>query len=272
MRTFISRRRTAIIVTAVAAAGLAVYFSTLPKRLVDSHYASGWVLLVIILVLASYNLRKKLPFLPLLRSSTWLQIHIYLGFMTIALFIMHAGVRISGGLELTLAALYVTVAGSGVVGLFITRTFPRRLSVRGEELLFERMPIVRRDLHDRAADLAVRSVDETAATTIADFYRTRLAAYFAGFRHYWRHLIDSRRPLHEMASEIDSLDRYLSEKEKPFARELSMLVRIKDELDYQHALQKTLKGWLFIHIGFTYSLLIVAAAHVIVVYAFRGGV
>jgi hypothetical protein len=49
-------------------------------------------------------------------------------------------------------------------------------------------------------------------------------------------------------------------------------VRQKDGLDYHHALQLTLKLWLFVHIPLTYSLLIFSLVHLVLVYAFAGGV
>jgi len=61
----------------------------------------------------------------------------------------------------------------------------------------------------------------------------------------------------------------------PFEREaaerLADLVRQKDGLDYHRALQLTLKGWLFIHIPFTYSLLLFIVVHVVLVLGFSGG-
>jgi len=45
----------------------------------------------------------------------------------------------------------------------------------------------------------------------------------------------------------------------------------KNNLDYQHALQMVLKGWLFVHIPLTYSLIVVAAVHGVLAYAFIDG-
>ena len=42
---------------------------------------TGWLLLALVLGLTFFNARKKLPFLPLLSASTWLQAHIYLGWL-----------------------------------------------------------------------------------------------------------------------------------------------------------------------------------------------
>ena len=273
MRTLSSRRRNAIVLTILAGAAISLYLWAYSMRLAASSYVSGWILLCIMLVLMSYNLRKKLPFLPLLKSSTWLQIHIYLGFLSILLFLQHTsfGLIPNGTLESMLAALYWLVAGSGIVGLFLTRTLPGRLSVRGEELLFERMPIYRRNIHEEAERLVLAAVEEAGTTTLADYYQRRLANYFNGFRNFWHHLIESKRPRHNLETELSDLDRYLSDREREIASDLQELVFVKDDLDYQHALQKTLKGWLFIHIAFTYSLMIVALVHVVVVHAFKGG-
>ena len=52
-------------------------------------YLSGWALLLAIVFLAAYNVRKKLPFLPLGSSETWLQWHVYVGYFTFALFLVH---------------------------------------------------------------------------------------------------------------------------------------------------------------------------------------
>ena len=60
-------------------------------------FLSGWALFAIILALTLYNARKKLPFLPLLSSETWLQFHIYAGLFTGVLFAIHVSYRIPTG-------------------------------------------------------------------------------------------------------------------------------------------------------------------------------
>jgi len=272
MQTFAKRRRYALIFTLLIAAVLVVYLWAYQQRLASNSFISGWILFGIMLVLTAYNLRKKVPFLPLLRSATWLQIHLYLGLLTVVIFIMHVGMRIpNGNLETIITVLYIIVAGTGVLGLFLTRTFPKRLTVRGEEVLFERMPIYRRNLNDRAEKLVLDAVTETNTTTLADYYKLRLAGFFAGFRNYWHHLFESKRPRHVFATEFNDLDRYLNDREREIAGELAEIVYIKDDLDYQYVLQKTLKAWLYVHIAATYSLLIFVITHIVVVHAFLGG-
>ena len=52
-------------------------------------------------------------------------------------------------LGVILAALYLGVAGSGVLGLWLSRWIPPRLRARGEEVLYERIPVHRRQLAAR---------------------------------------------------------------------------------------------------------------------------
>ena len=102
------------------------------QALPNYAYLSGWVLLGVMVLLALYNMRKRLPFLSLGSSEAWLQIHVYAGFFTVVLFLIHLNFRLPAGwFEGTLAWLYILVTGSGIVGLFLSRVLPRRLATRG---------------------------------------------------------------------------------------------------------------------------------------------
>ena len=171
-----------------------------------------------------------------------------------------------------MAVLYWCVAVSGIIGLLLSRVIPSRLAVRGQEVLFERVSIFRRQLREQAEELVVRSVEESAMTTLADFYRHRLADFFRGPRHYCRHLLQSSWPLHQMLNELRSLRRFLNDQERRFADELAELIEAKDVLDYHVAMQGTLKGWLFLHIPLTYVLLMFVGVHLVLVHAFFGGI
>jgi len=74
-----------------------------------------------------------------------------------------------------------------------------------------------------------------------------------------------------MIKQTTNMDRYLNDKEREFAEKLRQLIEKKDELDYHYALQAILKGWLFIHIPLTYGMIILAVIHLVLAYAFSGG-
>lgn len=273
MPTLTPRRLRHFTITALAAAGVAWIVHAQEAALLHSAFTTGWLLLGMMFFLTLYNARKKLPFLPLGSSAAWMQLHLYVGLLTVFIFPMHVGWRIPNGiLETALALLFITVAGSGVLGAILSRIIPPRLSVRGEEVIFERIPAFTAKLRDEARRLAVESAAVSDAATLSDFYAHRLSFFFEKPRHFPQHLLQSARPRHALLEGLRDLDRYLSPEEREIARKLSDLVCKKDDLDYHHAMQWLLKGWLFVHIGFTYALLMLAVAHAITVYAFAGGV
>ena len=236
-------------------------------------YLSGWALLAVMLLLTLYNGRKKIPFLPLLSSETWLQVHIYAGLLTGVLFAIHVSYRIpTGWFEGTLAWLYALVMLSGFFGLFISRTIPKRLTTRGGEVLFERIPAIRRSLQEQAETLALKSVPDVKSTVIADFYVRELKDFFDGPKNFIPHWFEISSPLNRLMNKINDVNRYLNDKERETLGQIAALVRQKDGLDYHGSLQAMLKLWLFVHIPLTYSLLLFTFAHVVLVFAFSGGV
>lgn len=253
----------------VTAGVLFVYSASLH----NTAFLSGWILLGLMLFLAVYNLRKKLTYPPLRSSSAWLRSHLVVGFLSIVLFLLHTGLRFPDGpLEGALAALYVGLAASGILGLFLSRTVPPRLAVREEEVLFERIPRFRRELREQAEQLVVSCAEEFHTPTLADFYKDRLADFFAGPRNFWRHVYQSGRPLHRLMTDLGSLDRYFNDQEHRIAGDLAELIKAKDNLDYHHAMQGLLKGWLFVHIPLTYALLLLVAVHAWLAHAFFAGI
>jgi hypothetical protein len=233
-------------------------------------YLTGWVLFAAMILLAIYNARKKLPFLPLGSSEAWLQIHIYVGFFTVVLFLIHLNFRLpTGWFEGTLAWLYLLVTVSGVVGLVLSRVLPRRLATRGGEVIYEKIPALRYALRQQADALALSA--KTNSPAIAEFYARQLSPFLAGPGRFWPHLLESRRPLNAILNDIEEFRRYLSEGERATLEKLRDLVRSRDGLDYHHALQKTLKLWLFVHLPLTYSLMIFSLLHIVLVFAFSAG-
>ena len=138
-------------------------------------YIYGWLLFGLMLILSLYNARKKLPFLPLGTSEGWLQFHIYAGLFAVLIFAFHIRFRWpTGWFDSILFALYALVTLSGIAGLFITKIVPKRLTTRGGEVLFERIPAIRHSLQEQAEALALKSVPESQSTTLADFYLRHL--------------------------------------------------------------------------------------------------
>ncbi|MCS7049051.1 MAG: hypothetical protein NZ483_07140 [Verrucomicrobiae bacterium] len=210
-------------------------------------YLTGWVLLAVMLVLTLFNARKKLPFLPMLSARVWLVSHIALGFFSAAIFVWHAGWP-HGWFNWLLTAVYAAVMISGVVGWIWSRTIPRQLTALGEEVIWETIPARRAQLRAQAEAMAITS------PVVGRFYLENLSGSWTDAERNLRVLRDT-----------------LGETERALADRLAAILREDALLATHYRLQGRLKGWLFVHIPLTYALLVLTAAHVIVVYAFSRG-
>lgn len=233
---------------------------------------TGLALLGLCVALGLFNARKKLPFLPLLRAAIWTQVHVYAGWFAVFLFLLHTGFRApTGAFETLLYAVFALVALSGVFGLWLSRTLPSRLTMHGENVIYERIPALRAKLQREAEALVLRSVEETRSSTIADFYTARLKGYFDRPRDSLHHLLRSGSPLKSVLAEVRLLERYTNERERAILAELTACLRAKENLDFQRAGQGLLKYWLFVHIPITASLLLLGALHGLLVLYYIGG-
>jgi hypothetical protein len=272
MRTFKYRRIRNASLLALVLMGAWWCVRAEERSLGSSAFATGYLLLGAVLFLALYNVRKKLPFLPLGSSAAWLQWHLYVGMGTVGVFVLHAGAAWPQGiLDVTLAVVYLLTVASGVVGLYLTRTIPAQLTRIGEEVIYERIPALRREVRRRAGDVVLESVTASGATTLADFYTARLYDFFGrsrGWGYFWRPTTALRRGL---MREMQDFRRYLTEPELAGCERLFALVRRKDDLDFHDARQKLLKLWLFAHIALTCALVALALVHGLLAHAFHGG-
>jgi hypothetical protein len=245
-----------------------LYFITLHH----TSFFTGWILYCSIIFLMLYNARKKLPFLPLGSSQTWLQFHLYVGWLTVFLFGLHIYPRVPNStFEIILTALFTMVAISGVVGIYISRTFAVKLSLRGNEVIYDRIPALRLEIKEKADQLATLSVSEVGTQTIAQFHLDHIRPFLSQPRNFFWHLLGSTRPWSRLNTKVEGLKRYLNARELEILSDLYDLAKVKDDLDYHHALQSGLKYWLFFHIPLAYALLIFATIHAILVHAFTGG-
>lgn len=270
--TLARRRVINIAITAVIAVVLIFANQAYSAALYQAAFLTGWLLAFVILLLSLYRIRKPLTMLPLGSSASWMQLHAYSGVLSVVLFGIHVGWRIPDGtLNLILAILFVLIAGSGIGGMILLRSVPRRLTRRGEEVIWERIPVFSRELREMAEKIVMETAQETQSSTIADFYHTHLNNFFGKPRNRFRHLIGSNKALYTLFSEFENIDRYLNEKEKAFSGRLRELVIKKNDLDFHHALQRSMRLWLLVHVPLTYSMLLLIVVHVVLVHAFGGG-
>lgn len=270
--TFFSRRRLINSILCVIAAGLCyVVWRLLKVSLRPFAIYTGFLLFGLVIGLALFNGRKKLPFLPLLKASTWMQVHIYAGWLSVFVFGLHTGMRWpSGTLETFLALLFLIVALSGVVGVFISRLLPAAITRSGEPLIYERIPGYLRSLRVEVEGIVYQAERDMGTPALSNFYLETLAPYFQRPAGVFLLVGNPSRYSQRILGRMNEFCRYLDEAESGVIDVLRGCVEKKRNIDYQNAAQRLLKLWLFVHIPFTYSLIIVAIVHGWVALAYSG--
>jgi len=262
MNSLQRRRSLSLAALAVAVVGTVLTCRALDAALRPTPVYTGLLLLAILLLLTFFNARKKLPFMPVFKASTWMQFHIYAGLFSVAVFLLHTGFRFPNGtFEIILAAVFVIVSLSGVFGLYLTRSLPRRMTNFGAPVIYEQIPARRRQIQDEAEALVLDAEAELQSSSITDFYLANLRPYLRARAPALFALHTSGARMRKLDEQMGSISRYLADAERPVLKLLGGLVDAKRNLDFQQSSQRMLRLWLFIHIPFTYSLLILAIAH-----------
>ena len=97
MNWFQKRRAFSLVALAAAVALAAFACRIFDTALLPTPIYTGILLLAILLLLTLFNARKKLPFMPVFRASTWMQIHIYVGLFSVVVFLIHIGFAFPNG-------------------------------------------------------------------------------------------------------------------------------------------------------------------------------
>ncbi len=141
MTAFVVRRARNFGILGLCALILTILYGRIPLHdWKNAAFVTGWLLVVLVLAMALFNARKKLPFLPLFAASQWLQFHVYTGLLAAIVFLVHTGGHLpAGGFDFLLWCGFVLVAISGFVGIGLSRVLPARLRSRGEAVLYERI-------------------------------------------------------------------------------------------------------------------------------------
>ncbi len=243
--------------------------NTLNNQLDFSNEYTGWILAVCILLLISYNIRKRVPFLPLMDNQIWMQIHIYLGVFTSIVFLFHiVDFWPKGEFEQWLAIVFVCVVISGITGIILYRVIPPLLSIHDESIIYERIPALRWQIKKQIDDLVQRSIEEENSTTIADFYRRRLLGFIMTRSIPFSYFSGVHQTIQVWEGRFNTMKRYLNKNEQLLFDEIIELTNKKIELDYQYVTQRMMKAWLFVHVPLTLTLLILISLHILIEYAY----
>jgi hypothetical protein len=277
---YLTSQTVKIVLTAAISGGLFWLVWIYGNGLRDQRYLDGWLLAGGMGLQVFFHVAIKTGSLSPKSATRWKKIHIFVGYLLIAAFISHSDFSLPDtGFEWALWASFVLVTLSGIFGTYLAWSLRAKHGI-DERISYDRIPARRAELA-RDVQAVVARTDMAAAAIalptppyeawIKDLNTNHLRDFFQGQRNYSAHLIGSRRPLQRLTDEIDNLSSYVDQQSQQKLAEIKNLVVEKDRLDFAHVYLGLTRGWLFVHVPVTYTLIILGVLHVVVVYSFSSG-
>ena len=234
----------------------------------NEAFLTGYSLAAICVLLLLLGLRKRIVSLQFGRMAIWQQTHHYLGLLSVGTYALHARLLTTGALESLLAISFWSIALSGLVGWYVNRTSPRLLRAAGPQILRQDIPERFRIIAKQAHELALTSAERSDTAALGDHYRGPLSSFFATRRGLIFRISPTGGTRRRLLSGLENIDRYLSEEGRIQRREMSGLVRSKDDLDFQSAIQNRVRLWVAAHTWLLGSFLVLTIAHVLAAHQF----
>jgi hypothetical protein len=262
--------------------------------------AYGIVGFFFMLFVGLLGLRKKFPVWRVGRAQSWMRGHLWLGFLSFPLILLHGGFHFGGALTRFLMWMFVFVWISGVLGAALQHFMPRFQTAQlPMETIYEQIDRVRGQLAEEAGQL----VEETCSALEGEVSRAseRQRAMSASAGTQGGLTVASGLQANQQVS--TQLRQFLDEEMLPYleragghamnlgqgaqARKMFQQFRVllppelhsnlddleniceeKRQLDKQSRLHKILHGWLLVHIPLSYALLLLGVVHAVVALKF----
>lgn len=246
----------------------------------DPRYLDGWMLAAGMAVQLYFHIAIKTKSLPPKSAMRWRKIHIVLGYLLIVAFVSHSDFSLPDTLfEWVMWAGFILVSLSGVFGTYLAWSMKAKRGIE-EGIGYDRI-LARRAELARDIRFAVAKTETDAAALalpgppyeawIMDLYTNHLQKFFKAPRNFAAHFIASQRPLKRLTDEIDNLSRYVDKQSQDKLAAIKSMVIEKDQLDFTFVHLSLTRGWLFVHVPVTYSLIVMTVLHILIVYSFSSG-
>jgi hypothetical protein len=211
--------------------------------------AGGYALMLFAGLLGA---RKRFPLWRIGRAQTWMRGHVWLGLLSFALILLHAGFAFRGPLTTVLILLFTIVMVSGVAGVALQHHLPRLMTTQVPlETIYEEIPRVRQQLCAEADQLVEAAV---------------LIESQSGERARFREIYHSQiRPRLEQPDE----QMFVPVRASVPATFHGVLDDLEDiceeqrQLNRQVRLYHWLHGWLLVHVPLSVTLLVLGGVHAI---------
>jgi hypothetical protein len=229
-------------------------------------YLLGTLATLLILWLTMIGIRKRAMTRGRWSLKAWTSAHAYLGLSLVVIATLHTGFQFGWNVHTLAYALMMLVILSGVYGISVYATLPKRLSDSSAEFTRPQM-IAAVEKLDRQIQLAAQplAVEETRIVQRSlsdDPFRGGLVARLTG--NYPR--CRTARARHSLSERIeaapDGQKRAIEAAVKLLERKGAILGRIRQQM----RIRALLEVWLYVHVPITFALLAALAAHIVSVF------
>jgi hypothetical protein len=268
---FRTRRLAAVSGTLLLVAVFAGWTVRETQRLGDPAWLTGFTLLSCLLLLVLLGVRRRLPVLPLGSARVWTQCHLYLGIFATAIYVMHVPALIADGrFESLLSMLFLATSLSGFYGIYVSRVLPKKLTAVEGQPRFDRVRWHRHQIAEAAGGILAGISESSAHEVLESFYDRMLKPFFQRRPSPGYVLAPNGVRRRKLLGELKGLHRYLERDGQRAAGQFAALVRRRDDLDYQYALQLRLRCWVVFHSIVSVLLVIAAIVHALIAIRFIG--
>ena len=246
-----------------------IWTSRIENGLGYNELISGGALFFIIFLLCLFNLRKRLPFIPLLPAHQWFLLHTVGGFLALFLFWLHAGFLWPNGLySQILAILFYGTSLTGIVGLLMEKIYPNLLTRVGLECIYERIPSDIAEIRKKVESIVLECTEKTGSDTIAQHYMETLGWFFQRPRFFINNIFGGQNAQAWVTQQCSILDRFLNDAEREYLGRIYTLAEAKRKIDCHFSLQTMLKGWLLLHVPLAAATMAMSIWHLILMQVF----
>ena len=221
------------------------------------------------------SLRKRVVLWRIGTVQSWMRAHIWLTLLTVPLVLLHSGFRLGGPMTTLLMVLYGVVMLSGIYGLFLQHQMPGIMQERlPAETVYEQIPHIRSQLFLAAermchsflpaapqkTDAGAPAVDRESEVALIAFLEGQVMPYLNARRRRSSRL--GNRSYCEDTFRFVKLS--VAEAYRSRVEEIQAWCDQRRMLDLQTRLHHWLHAWLFVHVPFSFLLLMLTAWHAFV--------
>ena len=229
-------------------------------------YFLGTIATLLILWLTMIGVRKRAITSGRWSLKAWTSAHVYLGLSLIVITTLHTGFQFGWNVHTLAYALMMLVVVSGIYGISVYATLPKRLSDSSAEFtrpqMLEAVKKLDRQLEVAAQPLAVEETRIVQHSLNDDPCRGGLIARLSG--NYPR--CRTARARMALSDRIDAAPdgqkQAIIAAVKLLERKGAVLSRIRQQM----RIRALLEVWLYLHVPMTFALIAALAAHIVSVF------